>query len=161
MKPTTKSPQFIKNYKAGKIETIAIESITGFRKWYSTQQENVWKSGLLADNRERFTKLFGPCCHTFQGEFKYNNYYFEHDNQTFLVATAKGKGTRCELLLSGNAQSFDAIVKNDQLAETSINFLSTFMQTIGDSPRSIKALANKERSEPAKETETDNEVEVF
>lgn len=111
-------------FKLGKF--IPVMNIPEGRQWFwdlmdkereeyknngsSTNGIKMLSMEMMADNRERFKKMFGRPTFTFRGEFFYKDYIFEYKGHLFLVGTAKDKGTVYEVVKMPN-HKFVGVVK--------------------------------------------------
>jgi hypothetical protein len=91
-----------KDYVEGKLQTAAIENCKAYRDWMMDRSSEDWKSRmhlLCRDNREAFKKLWGkPDWHYNNGEFYFHGWVLVRGGETFIVQTAKHKGTCVEIV---------------------------------------------------------------
>lgn len=91
-----------KDYAEGKIDTVAVENCKAYRDWVMDRSSEDWKDRmhlLCRDNRETFKKLWGkPDWHYNNGEFYFHGWVLVRGGETFIVQTAKHKGTCVEMV---------------------------------------------------------------
>lgn len=79
----------------------------------------------LADNRERFKKIFGKPDFHYKSSFYFHCWSFEHAGETFVVLTADEKGTCIEM----DVPSWEVIqTKTDQI----VSFIQFLQKKIKD-----------------------------
>lgn len=71
---------------------------------------------LLADNREKLKNVFGEPHWKWRGEFLFHTWVLEYCGDTFIINTAKNKGTSYEVVRNKNEELIDK-------AENCIKFL--------------------------------------
>jgi hypothetical protein len=102
-----------KKYRAGEINSISIENCRGYIQWICDTDgatPDTWKSWIITrDNRETFKSIWGKMDFSYNGsEFYFHAWVKEFEGETFLVLTAKGKGTCIEMMAEGNYRSIDS-----------------------------------------------------
>jgi len=70
--------------------------------------ENIRRLDLSGDNREVFLKVFGSPEFHFRGEFDFHCWTKEFEGKTYIILTAKTKGTCYEIL-----EDFESVRGND------------------------------------------------
>jgi len=85
-------------YRKGELNTVPVLNCQEFFRWFSTTNLGWRDPGILGDNRESFKKLWGKMDFSFKGEFYFHCWVREFEGETFVVLTAKGKGTCVEML---------------------------------------------------------------
>jgi hypothetical protein len=92
-----------KEYAEGKINTAAIENCPEYRDWIlqslAILQDKSRLHVLCKDNRESLKKLWGkPHFRYNNGEFYFHAWVCEDRGETYIVLTAKNKGTCVEMV---------------------------------------------------------------
>jgi len=90
----------LKDYNSGQVNGVPIEMSADYRAWLGKNLKRVMP--LLADNREIFKRIWGKPDWHFDGEFYFHVWVKEHRGETFLVFTAKTKGTCVEMVRPNN-----------------------------------------------------------
>ena len=119
-----------KDYREGRIHTVAIENSRGYGDWILDKCPSLLQyAKCFQDNREAFKILFGkPDWHYRGSEFYFHVWVREHNGETFLLMTAKGKGTCIEIVGSNIENKSDAIIS---FVENLLEQLNDFEKKIG------------------------------
>ena len=86
----------LKDYKTKKVHTVPIDNNRGYREWMGN--DFVHRDAILQDNRQIFRTLFGKPHWHYRGEFDFHVWVQEYEGETYIVLTAKGKGTCIEMV---------------------------------------------------------------
>jgi len=92
-----------KDYSSYRVET---QSAMNYSEYRLNHQETYLKR-FLKDNRKDFTRILGKQTFTWRGEFNYKCWAIEYRNAKFILLTAKGYGTACELLTRVNNEGVE------------------------------------------------------
>jgi len=127
-----------KDYAGRKIKS---ESVINFlfnsdvgSKWWSKEKGlELFRSHYNANNKSRFTALFGKYNFTFTGEVKYYAWEFEFKGRKFLALTDADnsyKGTNYEIILNENENSFDDNKTTEEIGKLCTEFADEMCKTL-------------------------------